>query len=161
MSRRRVIWLALAVVVGLAGGWWWNRPDLVELTPQRLAAARQAWTAADIHSYDMTLQAQGAQPVIYRISVRRGQVTTMTVDGEPAPPHVHNQWTIDGLFHFLDTELTHKQDPRIPFGVSEPDKVILRVRFDKAHHIPSQFLRVVLTQSRDVGWTITGFEQTH
>jgi len=122
--RRRVL-ITASFGIGLAIALTALREPTEPLTLDRLAAARQVWRNGAPASYDLRYRMHDSQ---YAISVRRGSVTELTVNGRIPPTIDSASYTMEGLFDTLEQELSNLNDPAGPFA-GHPGKVSVRVRF--------------------------------
>ena len=128
------------------------------LTPQSLAAAKLAWRERGPADYDLDITVRGRQPGEVRISVRDGEVTSMTRDGRsPSQRRTWDYWSVDGQFGMIDQELLLARDPVKSFGAAEGTNVTLRAEFDQELGYPRRFQRSILGLDMDMEWEITRF----
>lgn len=125
--------VALGVVVWLRSG--------QALTQEKLAAARQRWEAAGSQNYDMAITVTGRTQAEYHLEVRRGEIQTATLNGQPFLDGNNKldvrrayYWTVPGLFEVMETELTNTARPDAPPCYSQ-------VEFDPQDGHPRRFLR--------------------
>jgi hypothetical protein len=140
-SRRRWLFVGVALPIFAVVTILIIRSPLDELTAENLAAARARWQAAGIHSYDATLQIKqpGMETDTYAVSVRDGNITRLLRNGRPAVVFEPENYTITGLFGILEQDLDGKGKT---FGQSAAD-VMLRVRFDEQTGLIRRYLRVI------------------
>lgn len=129
------------------------------LTAEVLGGARQQWGRHGPASYSLEL-VSGQQQSVHCIEVRSGQVIDMTIDGAEVPERVWAQWTIDGLFGFLETELelANGSNPKRAFGLSDPSRVVQRVTFDSALGYPQSFRRSIAGHPGEFKWEVRRFD---
>ena len=152
-------WMAAALLGGLLVGLLVLRGGAPsELTSTELAAARELWDTKGPASYTIELQMGGSLTDRRRIEVRDGKVVDMTVDGRPASEDSWAFWSVDGMFDFLEAELRNKEKPPRTLGVSGPDQVILRARFDADLGYPTHFLRHLMGRQKGTEWEVVEFK---
>ena len=151
--------MALALVGGLLVGLLVLRDGSApELTRSELDDARERWRTHGPASYTLAIQMAGRLTDHRTITVENGTVVEMTVDGEPASETSWEYWSVEGLFSFLEDELDNKADPPPSLGVSGPDQIVLRARFDPDLGYPSRFLRHLLGRQMGTEWEVVEFE---
>lgn len=148
-----------ALLAGLLVGLFVLRSGAApELVAAELDAARARWEAHGPASYTIELQMGGALSDRRRIEVRDGEVVDMTVDGRPASEDSWAYWSVEGLFDFLRAELRNKESPPRALGVSGPDQIVLRARFDPELGYPTHFLRHLLGRQKGTEWEVVEFK---
>lgn len=158
--RRGWIVFVLVTVVVLLGLVWIARqqqPSGGRLTAEVLGDARQQWDQHGPASYLIEL-ISGRQQSVHYIEVHDGQVIDMTIDGAEVPERVWAQWSIDGLFGVLETELANSSNPKRAFGLSDPSLVVQRVTFDSTLGYPQSFRRHIVGQPGKFEWQVRRFE---
>jgi hypothetical protein len=138
---------SLAAVGMLAGC---SAGDLV--TPQTLAAAKQIWSAAGIHDYELEWTASGLNNARYYVAVKGGvvrKIESIAPDGRryelrPAEPRFYG---VDGLFVTIADELAQLSTER-PFGQPKGAKVVMRFTPDPKLGYPRSYRRNVLGTSQ-------------
>ena len=122
------------------------------VTPEALAAARQTWTAAGMHDYDLEWTASGPSSGHYFVTVRGGEVRkveSVAPDGRkyelhPAEPRFFG---VDGLFTTIADELAQLKSDR-PFGQPKGTKVVMRFTPDPRLGYPRLYRRDLLGTMR-------------
>ncbi len=167
---RLAAYAVLGAVLGTAlSGVVWvlaTRNPLPALTSQRLEQARELWQRHGPESYRMTIllgspQQQAAGEEVPRIVVQVEKGKPISVTQQPGgmlPRRVWDYWTVPGLFDVLQRDLENRQHPQRAFGVSSPEMVVLRCRFDPQYGFPRQYQRVVRSRGLQSRWTVTHFE---
>ena len=156
----RWIALAVALVASVATLIWWFQPDGEPLTAEMLAEARARWQERRPRDYVVEIRTVGAREAHHVVEVRGGEVVSQRTDGAEVPGRVRGTWTIDGMFDTMATELKNKADPRVAYGVDDPEAVLLRAAFDEEYGYPRRFLRhVVAGRKSSVEWEITRFDR--
>ena len=167
---RLAAYAVLGAVLGTAlSGVVWvlaTRNPLPALTPQRLEQARRLWQRRGPENYRMTIllgspQQQAAGEEVPRIVVQVEKGKPISVTQQPGgvlPRRVWDYWTVPGLFDVLQRDLENRQHPQRAFGVSSPEMVVLRCRFDPQYGFPRQYQRVVRSRGLQSQWTVTHFE---
>ena len=143
---------ATAVTLAL----WYRQPG-VPLTEELLAAARARWQEHGPRAYDLAVSVSGAQEGEHRIEVRDGRVAKMTTGGAAVREGAWEYWSVEGMFRFLQTELSNRERAGEAFGADTAD-VELRVVFDDTYGYPARFLRHVLGQRKSVEWKVHSFQ---
>jgi hypothetical protein len=129
------------------------------LTPARLHAAERRWQASGIRDYAMRLVVSGVQKGVHQVRVRDGRVVAMTTGGAPVAEHVWQQWSVEGMFAFLQQELENAQDPENAYSIADPSHVVLQVGFDEQFGYPRHFLRHVMGRRASIEWEVEEFER--
>ncbi len=133
------------------------RQEAAPLTAERLEAARRLWESRRPADYTLEIEMRGALRDRRRIEVRGTEVVRMTTGETEVAPQASAYWTVEGLFQFLETDLANAARPRDAFGVSDPEAVVLRARFDPEWGYPAYFLRHVLGRRQSVEWVVREF----
>jgi hypothetical protein len=151
MHRRRAtgalgaaVLAAVAVVAGCSGG--------EPVTPESIAAAREAWAEAGIRDYDLEWTSSGMNQAHYYVTVRGGtvrKVESVAPDGRrfelhPGEPRFYG---VDGLFLTMADELAQLKTDR-PFGQPKGTKVVMRFTRDPKLGYPRSYRRDVLGTSQ-------------
>lgn len=157
MSRgKRVFVIGLLAVATVPVVYVVTRPSTGEpLTQERLAEARARWKERGPKSYALDVEARGAR---HHIEVKDGAVVAMTTDGNEVAAAAREYWSVEGMFRFLSEEISNLKRAEAAYGVSDPDDVVLRARFDGRYGYPSRFLRHVTGRTRSEGWQVRSFE---
>ena len=138
ITKRYMLLMGLAFVVGLAGAVWEFREPMMPLTAEGLAGARDQWARADVRDYDAFYRMHGS---LCEVKVREGIVTGLEVGGRQSRSADWGSYSIVGLFDLLELELENMDDPNGPF-VGGNATVIARVRFHAEHGYVERYLRV-------------------
>ncbi len=150
--RRRVrpaIGFTLVAMTGLAAVCLFARCSGGQsVTPEALAAAKEAWAKANLRDYDLEWTASGKMNVHYYVTVRAGevrQIESMAPDGRrfdvhPADPRFYG---VDGLFLTIADELELLKRDR-PFDQPKGTKVVMRFTPDPHLGYPRFYRRDVL-----------------
>ena len=157
LDARRLTYAAMIAVAAAAGVLYLRSDRLPELTPDSLDAARAAWQAAGIRSYDLTLVMSGTELSSgeYRVQVRDGEARTIVRDGI-AVTGSGEAYTIDGLLKLLGQELVLAETPQRSYGAPAGYRAYLFARFEGERGLPLRFRRVVGGTSRWAEWSIEG-----
>jgi Family of unknown function (DUF6174) len=151
-------WIATGLALGVLAALFYSLHEPgASLTREGLAAARVRWESQAPASYKLEVTTGGATGSRQSIVVRNGRVVSMTAAGAEAARSAWQYWSVDGLFGFLDTELTNAEHPHQAYGVGSGE-VVLRVRFDQRLGYPEYFLRHVMGKKLSIEWHVTGFE---
>lgn len=162
--RRRVLWLAIGLAFGALVGLFFKMRRVSEpLTLANLQQARQHWAQVGPKAYTMDIQVRGAQHGDHHIEVRDGKVVRMTTGGAPVREDTAKQWTVEGLFVFLETELGNKTDPvraKEAYNVDDPSRIVLRVHCDPRFSYPDYFHRHIPGAINDIEWIVHEFRES-
>jgi hypothetical protein len=151
-------WIATGLALGVIAALFYSLHEPGDsLTREGLAGARDRWQSQAPPSYKLEVTTGGATGARQSIVVRNGRVVSMTAAGAEAARSAWQYWSVDGLFGFLDTELTNAEHPHQAYGVGSGE-VVLRVRFDPHWGYPEYFLRHVMGKKLSIEWRITAFE---
>lgn len=153
--RRAGFWLA-TVCLGIAAAVFFRQP-VRPLTEKDLTRARAAWQHAGLQNYVMRVRLIGALEGEHEIQVQNGRVVNMSTGGRPVANHVWAYWTVEGMFQFLDEELSQKKKPAAAFGVAEEEEVFLSAEFDGKLGYPKRFLRQVFGRRHTAEWEVREF----
>ena len=156
--RGKGFWLALLVAViatAVTLALWYRQPG-EPLTAELLAGARARWEERGPRAYDLVVSVSGAQEGEHRIEVRDGRVTKMTTGGAAVREGAWEYWSVDGMFRFLQSELSNRERAGEAFGADAAD-VELRVVFDAGYGYPARFLRHVMGRRKSVEWKVRSF----
>lgn len=101
--------LVVLAVLAVAINWTYNAA--IQLTPDKLAAARALWAERGPADYDLDVQkayssiTSDGTPTreTIRVRVRGGRAVSATLDGQPVSERVAAQYTMPGWFDFLGT----------------------------------------------------------
>ena len=154
---RRVVFLLVFAVGGLAALVLMVRGEGDELTREGLGAARARWRDHGASDYEMEVAITGVQTGRHTISVRNGRVVEMKTGGAAVEPRVWEYWSVEGMFRFLADELRNAEDPQRAHGGSD---VVLIVEFDDVHGYPRRFVRHVTGQATGIEWNVEKFSLT-
>jgi hypothetical protein len=124
-----------------------------EVSPAAIAEARQLWSRAGIHDYQLEWTVTGPRNNHYLVSVRDGQVRkveSIQPDGSRAELHPAElrYYGVDGLFLTIADELAMTSADR-PFGQPAGAKVVMRFEPDSKLGYPHWY-------RRDVAGTLAG-----
>lgn len=94
----------------------------IQLVPEKLEAARAKWMAAGPTDYDLEIEkilsaANSNGEVIrdrIKVQIRQGKVIGGTINGEPLPERVFEQYTMPGWFDFVDSFVKRDLAPGAP-----------------------------------------------
>jgi hypothetical protein len=133
----------VSLVMGCSGG--------LEVTPESIASARNAWAQRGIVDYDLEWTAAGTTSAHYYVTVREGSVRkieSVAPDGQrfelhPAEPRFYG---VDGLFTTIADELAQRKLDR-PFGQPSGTKVVMRFTLDPKLGYVRSYRRDVLGTS--------------
>jgi hypothetical protein len=157
--RGKGLWLALVIAVAATAvtlALWYRQPG-EPLTAGLLAAARARWQEHGPRDYDLEVSVAGAQAGEHRIEVRDGRVTKMTTGGAAVREGAWKYWSIDGMFRFLQSELSNRERSSEAFGAADAADVELRVVFDDTYGYPARFLRHVMGRPQSIEWRVRSF----
>ncbi len=158
MTRPPILGVVAALLVGLLAGLLILRSGAPpDLTRADLEAARQLWTERGPASYALEIQMGGALTDERHIEVRDRRVVEMTINGRPASEGAWEYWSVEGLFDAIGTELSNAADPPPSLGISDPDQLVLRARFDPELGYPTEFFRHILGRQQGTEWRIVSF----
>jgi hypothetical protein len=135
----------MAGTLGCSGG--------QEVSPEALASARQLWTKAGIHDYQLEWTVTGPRNNHYLVSVRDGEVRkveSIQPDGSRVVLHPGEPryFGVDGLLLTIADELALLHTER-PFGRPTGAKVAMRFEPDPKRGYPHWY-------RRDVAGTLAG-----
>ncbi|MHC4136968.1 MAG: DUF6174 domain-containing protein [Planctomycetota bacterium] len=156
--RGKGFWLALLIAVvatAVTLAFWYRQPG-EPLTEELLAAARARWQERGLCAYDLEVSVSGAQEGEHKIEVRDGRVTKMTTGGAAVREGAWEYWSVEGMFRFLQSELSNREGAGEAFGADTAD-VELRVVFDDSYGYPAHFLRHVMGRPKSVEWRVRSF----
>ena len=152
---RRSLWffgiltlLTLGAIVTLVV---FNKSQL--LKPEQLAAARERWNQNGPRDYDMEygVKKQDGDWETYAVQVRKGKVTSASLDGRPIEPRQYIYYGMPALFEQIEgfLELDH-----------QPGKAqtYTRAEFDKADGHLIEYVRRVMGSQERVQIAIKRFE---
>jgi hypothetical protein len=124
------------------------------VTRERLAAARERWRSANVANYHMDLETTGAQTGLYHVSVRDGQLITLTRNGQSMNPAEGEYWTVDGWFQAIEEDIDNAEMPK---GDDDATRCQywLRVRYHATLGYPVRYIREQKQPSRR---SATGYE---
>ena len=77
-----------------------------------------------------------------------GARIALAVDPDASELYTWEAWTIEGQFAVIRQELEFAADPKSAHGVSNPEQVALRARFDEQLGYPRKFSREVIGRKR-------------
>jgi hypothetical protein len=150
--------MALALVGGLAVGLLLLRSDSApDLTQEALNEARSRWSENGPTSYVLEIQMAGTLSDLRSIVVEDGAVVEMTSNGQPAVESAREHWSVDGLFGFLQQEIDNRASPPAALGVSAPEQIVIKARFDPDLGYPTYFLRHLLGRQVGTEWKVVAF----
>jgi len=116
-------------------------------------AARQRWRERGPASYDMDIeQSQGISGKIH-VEVRSGRVAAMTINGEPAPERLCDNWSIPGLFEIIGLDLERNRGVA---GQTQP-AIFQQAEFDADTGLPRVYRRSDLESGQCAEWRIVTF----
>jgi hypothetical protein len=174
-SRRRPSKLrniALGIVLGSAGSIFgilivmaMRGERLPEITMEILDAAAAKWAANGPADYDLDIQQSGINPGAIHVEVRKGEVTAMTLNGNPTRQHLWDDWSVPGLFGVIrrdvevcmpdvNKKLSAKSESGESGVAAKPDIVVPRGTFDAKYGYPIKYHRVTPTGA-DAEWRVT------
>jgi hypothetical protein len=136
--------LCILSAVGAANGCGGGQ----EVTPEAIDQAKQLWTKAGIHDYDLEWTVAGAQTYHYYVSVRGGEVRTVEsilADGRRIVLKSFDAryFSVDGLFLTMaDYVALLKKDESA--GESKVAQVVMRFKPDPKLGYPQWFRRDVM-----------------
>ena len=137
ITRRYMLLMGLAFVVGLLGAVWGLREPMVPLTTEALAGARDRWAMAGIRDYDTSYRMHGS---LCEVKVHDGIVVELEVDGQQSRSADWGSYSMVGLFDLLELELENMDDPHGPFA-GGTETIVARVRFNREHGYVERYLR--------------------
>jgi hypothetical protein len=118
-------------------------------------AARERWKQHGPANYQMDIrQSLGLTGEIH-VEVRQGQVTAMTVNGEPAEPRLWDNWSVPGLFEIIRIDLD--RNDAVATGPTQPVPVFQQAEFDADNGLPRVYRRTELAGGQTVEWQIVVF----
>lgn len=127
-GRRHLVCGVAAVSLLSAACSWLGPPPMEPLTERALEVAERRWEAHGSDSYHLVVRVRAprADPAVYNVVVKGGEVASVERDGQAVPPVDTEDYSVSGLFHLL------REDLRLvevrPAGDTPP--VDLRVRFE-------------------------------
>lgn len=128
------------------------------LTPELLDAARTRWQERGPKDYDLEIVTSGAREARHVVEVRAGKVVRQTTDGAAVPERVRGIWSVPGMFETLRVELSNATHPKVPYGIDDPEDVIVRAAFDDEFGYPRRFMRHVLAgRKSSIEWEVVRF----
>jgi len=149
--------IALLVVAGLFGIFTLKR-RVEPFTADQLKTARLHWSKVGPKNYEMDVIVSGVQRGHHHIVVENGKVVKMSTNGEQVNPSAWGYWSIEGMFEFLEQELSHAERPNLAYGVSDPSEVFLTAQFDPIYGYPQRFLRQVFGKNFTIEWNVQDFQ---
>lgn len=139
---------AIVLVVGTRG-----QPP--RMTSDAFEAARERWNRHGPASYEMDIQQSLGISGKIHVEVRDGQVTAMTINGEPAAPRLWDSWSVPGLFGIIRLDLD-RNSAAVAAGQSQP-VVFQQAEFDVENGLPRVYRRTELDGGQSVEWRIVAF----
>jgi hypothetical protein len=132
--------VTLGPILGCTGG------EIV--TADAISRAKQRWTSAGIHDYEIEWSVRGPNNAHYFVTVRRGEVQKVEsyqsegrkFELRPGEPRFFG---VDGLFLTISDELAQLKTDR-PFGQAKGTKVVMRFDCDAKLGYPLWYRRDVL-----------------
>ncbi len=166
VRRRRISlrFVAGAIVLGTAIGLILTIVVLVvisrgqppHMTSSDFEAARQRWQRHGPASYDMDIeQSLGVSGKIH-VEVRKGQVTAMTINGEPAAPRLWDNWSVPGLFDIIRMDVN--RNDAVVNAPDQPIPVFQQAEFDPINGLPRIYRRSEPDGGQTVERRIVGFQ---
>lgn len=156
--RRAGFWLA-SVCLLIAAAVFFRQP-VRPLTEKDLTRARATWQHAGLQNYVMKVRLIGSLEGEHEIEVQNGRVVSMSTGGQPVANHVWPYWTVEGMFQFLEEELSQKERPASAFEVADSEEVFLSAEFDGKLGYPRRFLRQVFGRRHTAEWEVREFRPT-
>lgn len=151
--------VALSAVTAVLASVLLFRQPLPVLDEAALSSARQQWNTHGPSSYKIDIALGGSQSGQIHVEVRGREVVQMTRDGVvPRQRRTWDYWSIPNQFDMMRQDLDSAQSPQRAFGVSSPDQVDLRAKFDPQYGYPLVYRRMVSGSPHDVEWRITRFD---
>src|SRR5437879_1138769 len=140
--------LELAAVVTL---FVFNKSQL--LKPEQLAAARERWNENAPRDYDMEygVKKQDDAWETYTVQVRKGKVTSATLDGRPIEPRQYMYYGMPALFDYVEDFLELDRQSGKP-------QTYTRAEFDKEDGHLIEYVRRVMGSQERVQIAIKRFE---
>lgn len=133
-----------------------SRGQPPRMTSSDFEAARQLWQRHGPASYDMDIeQSLGLSGKIH-VEVRKGQVTAMTINGEPAAPRLWDNWSVPGLFEIIRMDVN--RNDAVVNAPEQPIPVFQQAEFDPANGLPRVYRRSEPDGGQTVEWRIVGFQ---
>lgn len=148
VRRRRMspLWMvAGALILGVLTGLVVRRGDnLSELTPTRLAHARERWADAALGNYEceVLVRADRLDEGRFELEVRDGHVARARHNGVDASGRA-DAYSIAGLFEILQRELELSERPSQGFGAPAGYRAYLHARFHDTLGYPEVYRRSV------------------
>jgi hypothetical protein len=136
----------IGAVSGCAGG--------EQITTEALDQAKQRWTKAGIHDYDLEWTVAGGQTNHYVVQVRDGEVSQIEVilpDGTRRQPKIPDTryYSVDGLFLTIANELAQLNTDH-PFDRPPGTQVVMRFKPDPKLGYPHWYHRDVMGTSLSI-----------
>ena len=148
----------IGLVVGAIGLVLFLREPGNPLTEKTLREAKARWRKQNVRDYVLEVNVTLGMEARHVITVRDGQVTGMTTNGEDVPKHSADHWSVDGMFDFLEIELDNARNPERVHRVQDSASIVLRASFDSKTGIPTHFFRHVMGKSSQIRWDVTRFD---
>jgi hypothetical protein len=161
--RSVLLGMVMGSVVGLVGMVslvvFLNRGQLPIMQPAELKAAEKRWHERGPTGYNMDLEGSFGSKGHTHIEVRNGEVTSMSLDGRASPPRLWNQWSVNGLFDFIEADLRRNTEAAHREGGQLPEPVLQQAQFDPDLGLPRAYERTELDSGQSGGWRIVKFER--
>jgi hypothetical protein len=155
--------VAIGSVVGLLGtigvAIYMNRGQLPIMHAAELAMAESRWKERGPGGYTMDFEGTFDIKGHMHVEVRKGEVTAMSLDGRPSQPRLWSQWSVDGLFEFIRTDLKRNVEAENHVGGSLPQPVLQQAEFDPDLGFPRAYQRTELATGQSGGWRIVSFNR--
>ncbi|HEX3999049.1 MAG TPA: DUF6174 domain-containing protein [Pirellulales bacterium] len=129
-----------------------SRGQLPRMTAADFKNAERHWAEFGPASYEMNVeQSLGLSGKIH-VEVRQRQVTAMTINGEPAPPRLWDNWSVAGLFEIIQLDLDRNTD-----AAGQSPVVFQQAEFDPDTGLPRVYRRTEMSGGQTVEWRIRSF----
>ncbi len=163
-----VLWTLAGLTLGAIGSLAvlriTTRDPTPRLTPADFYAAFERWKASAPPDYDIEIEVTGPQAAVYRVTVRGGQPTAASRNGQPLNQRrTFGTWSVPGMFSTMARDVDVVE--RRAAGQAKPGEVelILKAEFDPQYHFPLRYQRIEWGSRRGsdavtVTWVVTRFQ---
>src|SRR5262249_39258475 len=134
---------------------------LPALTPEVLQDAEQKWIAHKPISYRLVLEMSGdrVETGRFEVEVRNGRIVSLKRNGLVVRDTADDNYTMEGLFHMLDQELSLAEKPAT-VGAPPGYTVYTTAKFDETTGRLIRYRRIVGGTSNSIEVNVAEFSDT-
>jgi hypothetical protein len=117
-------------------------------------AAVSRWNERGLKNYEMELEGNFDIKGKLHVAVRNGEVTSMSLDGQPSPARIWEYWSVNGLFGIIRRDLDRNEAAAKNPGGPLPQPVLQQAEFDPELGFPRRYQRSEISSGQSGDWRI-------